>query len=85
MVNMGYGVNIVKKALLAVKNESVPAAIDMIDQIMAEEKKKKSEVKSTPWSCPACTFFNKAEVDTCEMCGYLNEFVDEAEKERLRL
>lgn len=82
---MGYGINIVKKALLAVKNESVPAAIDMIEQIMAEEKKKKAEVKSNPWSCPACTYFNKGEVDTCEICGYLNEFVDEAEKEKQRL
>jgi hypothetical protein len=33
MQQMGYGVNIIKKALIAVKNESVPAAIDMIDQI----------------------------------------------------
>jgi uncharacterized UBP type Zn finger protein len=33
MQQMGYGVNIIKKALMAVKNESVPAAIDMIDQI----------------------------------------------------
>ena len=30
MIQMGYGINIVKKALLAVKNDSVPAAVDMI-------------------------------------------------------
>lgn len=41
MVIMGYALSIVKKALIAVKNESVAAAIDMIDQITTEEKKKK--------------------------------------------
>lgn len=41
MMQMGYGINISKKALVAVKNESIPAAIDMIDQITSEEKKKK--------------------------------------------
>jgi hypothetical protein len=41
MVAMGYALSLVKKALIVVKNESVAAAIDMIDQIMAEEKKKK--------------------------------------------
>ena len=41
MIAMGYGVNIAKKALLAVKNESVPAALDVMEQIMTEEKKKK--------------------------------------------
>ena len=34
MIAMGYGTNLIKKALVAVKNESVPAALDMIDQIM---------------------------------------------------
>jgi hypothetical protein len=43
MLQMGYGIHIIKKALVAAKNESVPAAIDMIDQIMSEEKKKKPE------------------------------------------
>lgn len=33
MVQMGYGLSIIKKALIAVKNESVPTAIDMIEQI----------------------------------------------------
>lgn len=41
MVVMGYALSLVKKALIAVKNESVAAAIDMIDQIITEEKKKK--------------------------------------------
>ena len=41
MVAMGYALSLVKKALIVVKNESVAAAIDMIDQIMTEEKKKK--------------------------------------------
>ncbi len=36
MIQMGYGQNISKKALIAVKNESIPAAIDMIDQITNE-------------------------------------------------
>lgn len=69
MVNMGYGLSLVKKALLAVKNESVPSALDMIEQILTEEKKKKAEIKRKSWSCPVCTFFNKPENDTCEMCG----------------
>jgi len=64
MIQMGYGINIVKKALLAVKNDSVPAAVDMIENLIAEEKKKKKEKKNS-WSCPVCTFLNKAEMDTC--------------------
>jgi rubrerythrin len=77
MVSMGYGLTVVKKALLAVKNESIPAAIDMIDQILTEEKKKKKvEIIRKAWSCPVCTFFNKSENETCEMCGELNDVVD---------
>lgn len=33
MIQMGYNLSIIKKALIAVKNESVPTAIDMIEQI----------------------------------------------------
>jgi hypothetical protein len=36
MQQMGYGINIIKKALMAVKNSSVPEAIDMIDQLTTE-------------------------------------------------
>ena len=77
MLQMGYGINLIKKALLAVKNESVPAAVDMIENLIAEEKKKKT-AKKTSWSCNVCTYLNKADVDTCEMCNSVYEFVDEA-------
>jgi uncharacterized UBP type Zn finger protein len=65
MVAMGYALSIVKKALIAVKNESVAAAIDMIDQIMTEEKKKKQVIAAREWSCPACTYYNKADNESC--------------------
>ena len=64
MIQMGYGLNLVKKALIAVKNESVPAAVDIIENIIAEEKKKKAKSR-TAWGCPVCTFLNKADIDTC--------------------
>ena len=84
MVQMGYGLSLVKKALIAVKNDSVPAALDMVEQIAAEDKKKKVEKRSN-WNCQVCTFLNRSEVDTCEMCGEMFDFADEEEKERLRL
>jgi hypothetical protein len=40
LMAMGYGLNIVKKALIKVKNESVPIALDEIEKITAEEKAK---------------------------------------------
>lgn len=40
LISMGYGLNIVKKALIKVKNESVPVALDEIEKITAEEKAK---------------------------------------------
>lgn len=55
---MGYGIGMIKKALIAVKNESIPAALDVMDQLMTEEKKKIKE-KKTNWSCTACTYLNK--------------------------
>ena len=55
---MGYGIGMIKKALIAVKNESIPAALDVMDQLMTEEKKKIKE-KKTNWSCTTCTYFNK--------------------------
>ena len=64
MVQMGYGLSIVKKALIAVKNDSVPAALDALEQIKEEEKKKKVAKRSS-WGCPVCTFMNRAEIDTC--------------------
>lgn len=36
MQQMGYGLGLIKKALIAVKNESIPAALDVMDQLMAE-------------------------------------------------
>jgi hypothetical protein len=30
MLSMGYGISMIKKALVSVKNESIPAAIDAI-------------------------------------------------------
>ena len=84
MGQMGYGTNLIKKALLAVKNQSVPSALDMIEKMVAEEKKKKTEKRST-WNCPVCTFLNRADLDTCEMCGELYQFVDQAEKQKLKL
>jgi hypothetical protein len=30
MIQMGYGVSVVKKALISVKNDSVPAALDAL-------------------------------------------------------
>ena len=58
MQQMGYGIGMIKKALIAVKNESIPAALDVMDQLMTEEKKKIKE-KKTNWSCTTCTYFNK--------------------------
>jgi uncharacterized UBP type Zn finger protein len=40
LISMGYGLNIVKKALIKVKNESIPVALDEIEKITAEEKAK---------------------------------------------
>ena len=37
------------------------------------------------WSCSTCTYINKPETDTCEMCGELCDLAEQAEKERLRL
>ena len=68
MVQMGYGLSVVKKALIAVKNDSVPAALDALEQIVTEEKKKKTEKRSS-WNCSVCTFLNRPDIDTCEMCG----------------
>lgn len=84
MQQMGYGITMIKKALIAVKNESVPAAIDMIDQLTAEEKKKNKVEQRFEWSCNTCTFINKPESDTCEMCGELCDLAEQAEKERQR-
>ena len=75
MQQMGYGIGLIKKALITVKNESIPAALDIMEQLMAEEKTKTKEKKSA-WNCPACTFFNKSSNDTCEICGEIYVFVD---------
>ena len=81
---MGYGLTVVKKALIAVKNDSVPAALDALEQIKQEEKKKKVAKRSN-WNCPVCTFLNRSDIDTCEMCGQMFDFAEEEEKERIRL
>jgi len=36
MQQMGYGIGLIKKALIKVKNESIPAALDVIEGLMAE-------------------------------------------------
>lgn len=73
MVQMGYGLSVVKKALIAVKNDSVPAALDVLEQIKEEDKKKK-KAKRSNWNCSVCTFLNRSDIDTCEMCGEMFDF-----------
>ena len=73
MVQMGYGLSVVKKALIAVKNDSVPAALDVLEQIKEEDKKKK-KAKRSNWNCAVCTFLNRSDIDTCEMCGEMFDF-----------
>jgi hypothetical protein len=36
MQQMGYGIGLIKKALITVKNESIPAALDIMEQLVAE-------------------------------------------------
>ena len=38
LIMMGFGLEFAKKALIKVKNESVPAALDAIDEMQSKDK-----------------------------------------------
>ena len=70
---MGFGLETAKKGLIKVKNESVSAAIDAIEEITKLEKDKEpklpvKKMKIISWQCPTCTYINAEGKEICEMC-----------------
>lgn len=45
LVNMGFPMNLSKKALIQTENESIQVVIDMIEQLKVEEEKKNKKAK----------------------------------------
>lgn len=79
LIMMGFALEFAKKALIKVKNESVAAALDAIEDIQTKAKEviiaketavsaKKQKILS--WICQLCTYINPEGKATCEMCTY---------------
>ena len=76
LYNMGFSIELAKKALAASQNAGIAAALDKILVIQEEEKNKAATAKKTTtvtrikseWACEACTFINKPENKLCEIC-----------------
>lgn len=77
---MGFSVELSKKGLIKVANESVAAAVDAIMELQAVENQQNSQgkpiaTKTTAketiieYTCTMCTFINGAGKAICEVCG----------------
>ena len=79
LYNMGFPVDLAKKALIKVKNADLSLALDTILVIQEEESKNPAKVapfKSNTtllkpqWQCHACTFMNLNSTNkNCQVCG----------------
>jgi len=75
MKMMGFDEEASKQALVKVKNESVEAAVEAIQDIMEELDKEKAanpmpvkEYQYLQWQCLICTFINE-KTGICQVCG----------------
>ena len=93
LVLMGFPQELCKKALIAVKNESIQAVLDCIDQIKQEEdekRKTKLTIKKLRlkegWTCSTCTFYNPcSSSDVCDVCqstAPITEYIEEEDLEK---
>jgi ubiquitin-activating enzyme E1 len=81
LYQMGFSLELARKALIKTKNQSVDLAIEMVLSMQATEKPEDREALQEAvslirpiWSCEMCTFNNDtSEIDTgkdtCQMCG----------------
>jgi epoxyqueuosine reductase QueG len=73
---MGFPLELSKKGLIKVKNQSPEAAIDIIMTLQEEELKKnpnanappKATIKIVSYTCMVCTFVNPDGASLCEIC-----------------
>lgn len=73
---MGFPLELSKKGLIKVKNQSPEAAIDIIMTLQEDELKKnpkayappKATIKIGSYTCMVCTFANPDGASLCEMC-----------------
>jgi hypothetical protein len=69
---MGFPVELCKKGLIKVKNESVAAAVDIIMELQESELKKHpkpTNLTVISYSCTTCTYQNPDGKAVCELCG----------------
>lgn len=70
---MGFPLELSKKGLIKVKNESVVAAVDAVMELQEQEAKKQpktaGKVKVVAYACEVCTFQNPDGNALCEVCG----------------
>ena len=70
---MGVPLELSKKGLIKVKNESVVAAVDAVMELQEQEAKKKpktsGKVQIVAYACEVCTFNNADGKAVCEVCG----------------
>ena len=76
LTTMGFPLELSKKGLIKVKNQSAEAAIDAIMTLQEEELKKnpkgakpKSTIKIMSYECAICTYKNPDGAAVCEICG----------------
>jgi len=79
LYNMGFPVDLAKKALIKIKNADLSMALDTILVIQEEESKNPNKVASfksnttllkPQWQCHACTFMNINSTNkNCQVCG----------------
>ena len=75
IVAMGFPLEMAKKALIAVNNESLEHAMDALLELQkkepprTEEKKVETECVIMSWACPKCTLINVEGKKTCEVCN----------------
>lgn len=68
LVQMGFDINVAKKALIECKNSSLEAAMDLI---LSNTLKVQPVTIPTPkkeWTCQACTLVNAENVAICIAC-----------------
>lgn len=95
LIGMGFPSALCLKALLMTENESVQAAIDMIEELKAEEEKTNKKAKEenklkikAEWQCRFCTLRNFAPHEVCEICANPapeDAFVNEEEQKKKEL
>ena len=69
---MGFPVELSKKGLIKVKNESVPAAVDAIMELQEAQPKPKPAAKNlqiVAYHCSVCTYLNPDGKAYCEVCS----------------